>query len=97
MWLQPKREHERTSATMRLINTETHRLDEFIGDDIPSYAILSHTWEEDEVTYQDFVNRANPHKKGWKKIWKMCDLAKVYASNMHGSTLTVSTRAAAQN
>ena len=25
----------------------------FIGDDLPKYAILSHTWDEKEVLYQD--------------------------------------------
>ncbi|KAF2116800.1 heterokaryon incompatibility protein-domain-containing protein [Lophiotrema nucula] len=39
---------------MRLINTRTHRLEEFIGQNIPPYAILSHTWEDDEVSYQQY-------------------------------------------
>lgn len=32
---------------------------EIIGDDVPEYAILSHTWEEEEVTFKDLMkNRA---------------------------------------
>jgi len=40
---------------------------------IPSYAILSHTWEEDdqEVTFQDFIKSVGSSKRGWKKI-KFC-------------------------
>ena len=38
---------------MRLINTSTGRFEEFIGRNIPKYAILSHTWGKDEVTCHD--------------------------------------------
>ncbi|KAH8898545.1 HET-domain-containing protein [Thozetella sp. PMI_491] len=45
---------------MRLVNVETFRLEEFIGDAIPSYAILSHTWgaDADEVSFRD-IEHAN--------------------------------------
>ncbi|KAK4641709.1 hypothetical protein QC761_0076880 [Podospora bellae-mahoneyi] len=33
---------------MRLINTNDGRFEEFISNDIPSYTILSHTWEDGE-------------------------------------------------
>jgi hypothetical protein len=38
---------------MRLLNTHTIKLHEFIGQSIPKYAILSHRWEEEELTFQD--------------------------------------------
>jgi len=38
---------------MRLINTTTLEFDEFIGTKIPNYAIPSHTWGDEEVTFQD--------------------------------------------
>lgn len=38
---------------MRLLNTQTFRLEEFIGQRKPPYAILSHTWGEDEVLFED--------------------------------------------
>ncbi|KAL2203815.1 HET-domain-containing protein [Sarocladium strictum] len=42
---------------MRLLNTETWLLHEFVSDDsIPEYAILSHTWEEGEVTFDQWVS-----------------------------------------
>ncbi|KAK1655484.1 heterokaryon incompatibility protein-domain-containing protein [Colletotrichum phormii] len=37
---------------MRLINVDSLQLEEFFDDDMPEYAILSHTWERDEVTFQ---------------------------------------------
>jgi hypothetical protein len=38
---------------MRLLNTSTLTLHEFIGDAIPGYTILSHRWEGEKVTFQD--------------------------------------------
>jgi len=38
---------------MRLLNVRTKNLEEFLDDDIPEYAILSHTWGEKEVTFKD--------------------------------------------
>lgn len=42
----------------------------FADNDIPSYAILSHRWEEDsqEVTYPDLMNDVGMHKTGYRKI-----------------------------
>ena len=61
---------------MRLINTGTGLFKEFIGRKTPEYAILSHTWEEEEVSYQDYVSGAYSHKKGYEKIRKTLELAK---------------------
>lgn len=61
---------------MRLINTNTYAFEEFIGRNIPKYAILSHTWEEEEVSFADVTG--NPRfreKKGWSKIDMTCKLA----------------------
>jgi hypothetical protein len=43
---------------------------DFIGDDIPKYAILSHTWGADteEVTYRDLIDRTDKSKAGYGKI-----------------------------
>src|SRR5690348_14507641 len=43
----------------------------FLGNSIPAYAILSHTWgskEEDEVTYQDLQQKKGQDKKGYRKL-----------------------------
>lgn len=57
---------------MRLLNTHDWEMKEFISDDhVPSYAILSHTWEQEEISYQQWENR-NTHDisklQGHKKI-----------------------------
>ncbi|KAJ4288074.1 hypothetical protein N0V90_012091 [Kalmusia sp. IMI 367209] len=38
---------------MRLLHSETLEFATFLGDSIPPYAILSHTWGNEEVTYED--------------------------------------------
>ncbi|KAK4186942.1 HET-domain-containing protein [Podospora australis] len=60
---------------MRLINTATLIFEEFIGSHIPPYAILSHTWEDDEVTFSDFARPYRDRKAGWDKIAQSCRLA----------------------
>lgn len=63
-------------STMRLLNAKSLRLEEFFGE-IPKYAILSHTWREDEVLYEDMKNGKPKEKKGYDKIKNCC----VTASN----------------
>ena len=43
---------------------------DLFGDDIPDYAILSHTWGADteEVTYRDLIDGTRKNKVGYKKI-----------------------------
>jgi hypothetical protein len=60
---------------MRLINTSTGRFEEFIGRNIPKYAILSHTWEEEEVSFKDTSDPSCKSKKGYSKIAMTCRLA----------------------
>ncbi|CVK92023.1 related to beta transducin-like protein [Fusarium mangiferae] len=58
---------------MRLINTRTLELHEFSSDDVPPYAILSHTWGAEEVTFQDWQNRRPAaSKQGFLKIQNAC-------------------------
>ncbi|KAF6800314.1 het domain protein [Colletotrichum musicola] len=60
---------------MWLLNAITHKLQMF-GSDVPAYAILSHTWGDDEVTFQDIqdLNRARS-KTSYSKIQGTCDEA----------------------
>ncbi|GAW14622.1 hypothetical protein ANO14919_040250 [Xylariales sp. No.14919] len=61
---------------MRLINTRSLDLEEFVGSAIPKYAILSHTWEEGEVTFQEWLDRDTAAKKpGYRKIVAACKQA----------------------
>ncbi|GAW17709.1 hypothetical protein ANO14919_071750 [Xylariales sp. No.14919] len=64
---------------MRLIHCRTLRLQEFHGSQTPAYAILSHTWQDEEVTFTDFCQGA-PSETGaiperWMKITQACKLA----------------------
>lgn len=65
---------------MRLINVQTLAFEEFDGDEYPPYGILSHRWEEEEVTYQDVVKNGltNIQKKGISKILACCKLSADY-------------------
>ncbi|KAF4875144.1 Vegetative incompatibility protein HET-E-1 [Colletotrichum siamense] len=54
---------------MRLINVDTLALEEFFGNDVPRYAILSHTWGPDEVSFQDWKTMAVARERtGFQKI-----------------------------
>lgn len=53
---------------MRLINTATGLFEEFITRNVPKYAILSHTWEEEEVSFSDMQKDGHQAKKGFEKI-----------------------------
>ncbi|RMJ10642.1 hypothetical protein CDV36_009732 [Fusarium kuroshium] len=62
---------------MWLINTETLKLESVVNPETVEYAILSHTWEEEEVSFQEFQDlRFARTKKGFGKIKKTCRLAK---------------------
>ncbi|KAK4443141.1 heterokaryon incompatibility protein-domain-containing protein [Podospora aff. communis PSN243] len=61
---------------MRLINTTTLQLEYFLDRSVPPYAILSHTWEEEEVTFQDMALPRPLNKKGYNKIAETCRLAR---------------------
>jgi hypothetical protein len=43
---------------------------DFVGGEIPEYAILSHTWGADieEVTYRDVIDGTRKNKVGYEKI-----------------------------
>ncbi|KAK0751324.1 hypothetical protein B0T18DRAFT_402253 [Schizothecium vesticola] len=64
---------------MRLINARTKTLDEFFDSATPRYAILSHTWGDGEVRFQDMTATAassNPQGlPGFSKIEETCRLA----------------------
>ncbi|KAE9362978.1 HET-domain-containing protein [Stipitochalara longipes BDJ] len=53
------------------------KLEEFFGSQVPPYAILSHTWGKEEVTFQDITSSAHPptYKAGFAKIEGCCTKA----------------------
>lgn len=60
---------------IRLIRTSDLSLHVFQGHAIPSYAILSHRWEEDEITFAEMQGNLAPHKPGWLKLRQYCAFA----------------------
>lgn len=67
---------------MRLINTRTFEIKEFVensdqtlGVDLPFYAILSHTWGAEEVTFEDAERGDLRKKHGFKKFEGFCRTA----------------------
>lgn len=62
---------------MRLINTHTRAFEEFYGSKVPKYAILSHTWGQEEVTFQDWTDPASVvRRSGFTKVIEACEQAK---------------------
>ena len=57
---------------MRLLHTTNLQLEEFVSDGIPSYAILSHRWESEEVTFQDLREGRGVNMAGYSKITGCC-------------------------
>ncbi|KFY51743.1 hypothetical protein V497_08890 [Pseudogymnoascus sp. VKM F-4516 (FW-969)] len=61
---------------MRLINANTLELEEIWGETDKPYAILSHRWEDGEVSFQNMQNLALAcTMKGFDKIQKSCEQA----------------------
>lgn len=63
---------------MRLLNTENYHLQEFTSElETPCYAIFSHTWEDEEVLFDDLedLSRAGTNK-GYKKFSSFCRQAR---------------------
>ncbi|KAL5316266.1 hypothetical protein ACEPPN_015311 [Leptodophora sp. 'Broadleaf-Isolate-01'] len=67
---------------MRLLRLEDSgelSLVEFVGKNIPRYAILSHTWGADleEVTFKDLINSTGSTKAGYRKV-RFCTTQAAY-------------------
>ena len=58
---------------MRLLNANTIQLEHFLGD-VPRYAILSHTWQVEEMQFSDMTKPVEQRKAsvGYQKILKCC-------------------------
>ncbi|RKK38501.1 hypothetical protein BFJ66_g12442 [Fusarium oxysporum f. sp. cepae] len=61
---------------MRLVNTQTIQLEFLNDDDVPDYAILSHTWEQEEVLFHDMGRDTAKSKKGYAKLESCCRVAR---------------------
>jgi Heterokaryon incompatibility protein (HET) len=66
--------------SIRLLNTDTLKLEEFFDSKTPPYVILSHTWGNEEVSFIEMqrndVAIGSRLKEGFKKISNFCAMAK---------------------
>ena len=66
---------------MRLLNAHTHILSEFNETNTPRYAILSHTWGDDEILFQDAASLPRLRstdistRAGYLKVWSFMHCA----------------------
>jgi hypothetical protein len=60
---------------MCLLNTTKRKLEEFGGNEIPLYAILSHTWGKSEITFQDIEGNNTEEKVEYEKVRETCSRA----------------------
>lgn len=65
---------------MRLLHCRTLELEDYFQNAAPSYTILSHTWEKEELTCQEILNIHGSHeyakkKAGYLKIVNCCKQA----------------------
>ncbi|TRX93490.1 hypothetical protein FHL15_005765 [Xylaria flabelliformis] len=61
---------------MRLLNVRTLQLEDYVGSDIPRCSILSHRWEDEEVTFLDLVGGHYSEMKGYRKVRNCCRISK---------------------
>jgi hypothetical protein len=63
---------------MRLLNAISGQMNDFLSEEnTPAYAILSHTWSDEEVTLADMARPDVQLKKGHAKIRGCCRQAAV--------------------
>ncbi|KAI0913838.1 HET-domain-containing protein [Ustulina deusta] len=62
---------------MRLLHVDSLLIRDFTGRKVPPYAILSHTWGEEEVSFKDMTKGRAPGLKGYEKIQACCRQAQI--------------------
>ncbi|RFU32963.1 hypothetical protein B7463_g3388, partial [Scytalidium lignicola] len=67
---------------MYLLHTGTRKLEIFSGGTSPLYAILSHVWGKEEVTFQEIKGgEVDENKEGYKKLRNACIKAASHGFN----------------
>ena len=61
---------------MRLINVHTLKFGDFYDEQVPPYAILSHRWGAQEISYKDFQKGRNKDWLGYRKVLKFCGIVR---------------------
>ena len=57
---------------MHLLNTLTLQLEEFYGDNVPPYAVLSHQWGEGELHFSNIGTHEAQMRSGYAKMEAFC-------------------------
>ena len=57
---------------MRLLNIYDFTFREFNDADLPPYAIASHRWTKDEITFKDMVKGRRQGSEGYRKVAGFC-------------------------
>lgn len=60
---------------MRLLSVHTLRITEF-GQDVPPYAILSHTWGNEEISFVQIQEGTGSDLEGYRKVSESCRQAR---------------------
>ncbi|KAI0418623.1 heterokaryon incompatibility protein-domain-containing protein [Xylaria grammica] len=60
---------------MHLLHVRSLLIRDFTGRRVPPYAIFSHTWGEEEVSFKDMLKGRAPGLKGYEKILGCCKQA----------------------
>ena len=60
---------------MHLIRTTSFELEEFDSGSIPCYAILSHRWTSEEMSFQDMKSNRSTRSLGYEKVRQFCKRA----------------------
>lgn len=79
-------------AIMRLLNVHTRKFKDFISDtDIEPYATLSHTWGDEEVSFEDFqslpVTRAKDNFM--TSLWPAKSRTSLYSATLPPEVVTI--------
>lgn len=60
---------------MKLLRPSNFELVDFMGDVVPTYAIMSHTWDVDEVSFEAVRDGTYKTHPGFEKIEQCCTQA----------------------
>lgn len=61
---------------MGLVNVHIKELENFFESEIPAYAVLSHRWSREELTYKEVLKKkVDENKQGYQKLIKACKIA----------------------
>ena len=73
---------------MRLLHLHDLRSEEFFDEKIPSYAILSHRWVADEVSFSDFLAGRKRDGAGFAKIVECCKYVAEHSKRHIGNSIS---------